>query len=136
MRFGSGRRAAVEINLTPLIDILFVVLLFLVMTATFARRTFVQVDLPQAVTGAPEGTDPNVIRIDVDAGGRVYLAGQEVDLEGARRYLVALPDRRAMTVVLAADERTPHGQVVQVIDAVRQASIPRLHLETVPAPDP
>ena len=136
MRFGSSERTAVEINLTPLIDILFVVLLFLVMTATFAKRTFVQIELPQAVTGTPEGTDPNVIRIDVDASGRVYLAGQEVDLESTRRHLLAMPDQEALTVVLAADERTPHGQVVQIIDVVRAASIPRLHLETVPAPAP
>jgi biopolymer transport protein ExbD len=136
MRFGSSRRAAVEINLTPLIDILFVVLLFLVMTATFAKRTFVQIDLPQAVTGTPEGTDPNVVRIDIDAAGRVYLAGQEVDIGGTRRHLLAMPDPDAMTVVLAADERTPHGQVVQIIDVVREASISRLHLETVPAPVP
>jgi biopolymer transport protein ExbD len=136
VKFGSSRRAAVEINLTPLIDILFVVLLFLVMTATFAKRTYVQIDLPQAITGTPEGADPNVIRIDVDAGGRVYLVGQEVDSEGIRRHLLALPDHGAMTVVLAADERTPHGKVVQIIDMVREASIPRLHLETVPASAP
>jgi biopolymer transport protein ExbD len=53
MKFRSNERAAVEINLTPLIDILFLVLVFLVMTATFARRTFVEIDLPRAVTGAP-----------------------------------------------------------------------------------
>jgi biopolymer transport protein ExbD len=136
MKFGSSRRTSVEINLTPLIDVLFVVLVFLVMTATFAKRTFVQIDLPQAVTGAPEETDASVIRIDVDAGGRLYVAGQEVDLEGTRRYLLALPDQQAMTVMLAADERTPHGQVVRIIDVVRQTSVPRLHLETVPAPGP
>ena len=134
MTFGSGQRAAVEINLTPLIDILFLVLVFLVMSATFARRTFVEVDLPRAVTGTPEATDPNVIRIDVDADGRAYLGGETFSLEGVRERLFALPDQGAMTVVLGADERTPHGQVIQVIDMVRESSIPRLHLETVPRP--
>lgn len=134
MTFGGGQRASVEINLTPLIDILFLVLVFLVMSATFARRTFVEIDLPEAVTGAPEATDPNVIRIDVDAEGRVYLGDQTVSLEGVRERLFALPDQGAMTVVLGADERTPHGQVIQVIDMVRESSIPRLHLETVPRP--
>ena len=136
MRFGSRGRAEVEITLTPLIDILFIVLLFLVMTATFAKRTFVQIDLPQVVTGAPEEADPNVIRIDVDADGLVYLAGQSVGLEKARESLLAMRNPDAVTVVLAADERTPHGQVVQVIDLVRASSISRLHLETVPAPIP
>ena len=133
MTFSSGGRAEVEINLTPLIDILFIVLLFLVMTATFARRTFVEIDLPDAATGAPEAAD-QVIRIDMDAAGGVYLGGRPVAFDGVRPSLLAMPNRDALTVVLAADERTPHGQVVRVIDAVRAASIPRLHLETVPAP--
>ncbi|MDA1184913.1 MAG: biopolymer transporter ExbD [Acidobacteria bacterium] len=136
MKFGSSERAPAEINLTPLMDILFLVLVFLVMTATFTRRTFVDIDLPRAGTGAPEGTEPNVIRIDVDADGRVYLEGQSVGLEGARQWLLAMPRQGAMTVVLAADERTPHGQVIQVIDMVRESSITRVHIETVPAPAP
>jgi biopolymer transport protein ExbD len=136
MRFRAGERAQAEINLTPLIDILFIVLLFLVMTATFARRTFVQIDLPEAATGAPEGTDPSVIRIDLDAGSRLYLAGQALTVDGLRRHLGGLAAKEGLTVVLAADERTPHGQVVQIIDVVRASAIPRLHLETVPAAPP
>lgn len=136
MKFGSTERTAAEINLTPLIDILFLVLVFLVMSATFARRTFVEINLPRTVTGVPEGTEPNVIRIDVDADGRVYLEGQAVGLEGARQRLLAMPDQAAMTVVLAADERTPHGRVIRVIDLIRESSITRVHIETVPAPAP
>jgi len=136
MRFGPRGRAAVEINLTPLIDILFIVLLFLVMTATFARRTFIQLELPQSTTARPEGTDPNVVRVDIQADGGLYLAGQAVDPESVRQYLLARPDRTAMTVVIAADERTPHGQVVRIIDLVRESAVRRLHLETVPARAP
>jgi biopolymer transport protein ExbD len=132
MKLRSTERPAVEITLTPLIDILFIVLMFLVMTATFSRRTFVRVDLPEAATGVPESADPNVVRVDVDAGGRIHLNGRAVGIVDLRRQLegFALPEQ--MIVVLAADERTPHGQVVRIIDVVRQSSVPRLHLETVP----
>ena len=136
MNFGSSARAAVDINLTPLIDILFLVLVFLVMTATFAQRTFVDIHLPEAASGTPAESDQNVIRIEVDAEGMVYLDGQVAGLEGVRQRLLALPDGGPMAVVLAADERTAHGQVIEVIDLVRQTSIAQVRLETLPAPIP
>ena len=133
MRFARSRRPAAEINLTALIDILFIVLLFLVMTATFADRTFLQLTLPRTTTGQRQADNPNAMRIVVDATGELVLDGQAIDLAGIGRRLAAAPNRDELLVVLAADERTPHGRVVEVLDTVRKAGVFRLNLETVPA---
>ncbi len=73
--FSLPRRYEAEISLTPLIDILLTVLMFFVMTATFADRLFLQVALPRAMTGRLETNDSNAVRVGTDADGNVFLEG-------------------------------------------------------------
>lgn len=130
MRFAASRQSAVEITLTPLIDILFIVLLFLVLTATFTEQTVLRIALPRAATGDRPSDAPGTVRIMVDADGTIALDGEIRTLDGIERRLRTIRDRDGTRVVIAADEQAHHGHVIQVIDRVRQAGIFRLDIET------
>jgi biopolymer transport protein ExbD len=134
MRFGVERRASAEINLTPLIDILFLVLVFLVVTASFTDRTVLSISLPEAGTADRLATPRDAVTVVVDAGGTLYLDGVPMEAEDVRRELGLLPDPGGITLTVAADERTPHGRVVQVLDLARGAGILRLDIQTVRDP--
>ena len=133
MRATRHRRPSAEIILTPLIDILFIVLLFLVLTSTFIDSTSLRLSLPQTTTGIRERQQlPGTIRITVEADGRLGIDGQPVNLDDLGRRLGAVADNDALNVLLAADRSASHGDVVAVIDAVRRAGIFRLSVETLP----
>jgi biopolymer transport protein ExbD len=130
MSFRPARRQGSEIILTPLIDIMFTVLLFLILTATFTEQTVVRISLPRAVTGATTTHDPRIVRIVVDADGRVYVDGQIQTLADVKRRLDAIPEAERSFVTISADEKATHGRVVQIVDLIRQAGIFRLDIET------
>ncbi len=138
MRFQRTPRDLPTINLTPLIDILFLVLMFLVLTATFRGAFVLDLALPTAETGTPASvTAPGVVRVVVSEEGQVTVEERSLTLDELERLLISLPDREDLQVVLSADARTPHAGVVAVMDRVRRAGVPGLRLETTPlARDP
>lgn len=138
MSFRPARRhPGSEIILTPLIDILFTVLLFLVLTATFTEQTVLRISLPRSVSGAKTTDDPRVVRIVVDADGRVYVNGQMQTIDAVKRRLDAIAEADRSSVKISADENAKHGRVVQIVDLIRQAGIFRLDIDTISgvAPD-
>jgi biopolymer transport protein ExbD len=130
MRFAPRRRESAEINLTPLIDILFLVLVFLVVTATFSDRTVLRISLPPASSAESLGKESDALLIVIDAGGTVYVDGMAQSLDAVSRRLDALQNKDMAPVTVAADERTPHGRVIQVVDLIRQAGLFRLDIQT------
>ncbi|MDH4064188.1 MAG: biopolymer transporter ExbD [Acidobacteriota bacterium] len=133
MTFSRGSRRQAEITLTPLIDILFIVLLFLVLTATFTEQTVLRVALPRAATGEPVVEDVSVLRVLIDADGQVYLDDRIRTLDEVRTRLDAMADPDRARVIIAADRAASHGSVVQVLDLVRQAGIVRVEIQTFAA---
>ena len=134
MRFSTRRRPAADISLTPLIDILFIVLLFLVLTATFTEQATIRIALPRAATGEPIPDTPSMIRVVVDADGLLYLDGTARTIDEVGVILRAVPDTDRARVTIAADRAASHGSVVQVLDLVRQAGIVRVDIQTFAEP--
>lgn len=132
MRFRASRRSRSGINLTPLIDILFIVLVFLVLTTTFREATQLHVSLPEAETGELlRRDDLGRIRIVLERSGQLSVDERPVSLDELERLLRSVPDPATSHVLLAADERAEHGQAVDVMDLVRRVGIERLSIETV-----
>jgi len=137
MNFSSGRyREDPEINLTSLIDVVFTLIIFFVVTTTFDERSAIQLDLPQA--SAPEQLAPaEPLTIVVDAGGRYFIGSSEVlgrdaaALRGAIEQ--AAGDDRQRPVVLRADAKTPHQAVVTALDTLGQLGFGRVSIATVAA---
>ncbi len=130
MTFSSRSRRDAEISLTPLIDILFIVLLFLVLTSTFTEQTVLRVTLPGASTGEPSRERVPVFRVLVDAGGRTWLDDRPRTPDQILDRLQALDQPGRAHVLIAADRSASHGSVVQVLDLVRRAGISRVSIQT------
>jgi biopolymer transport protein ExbD len=136
VRFSPRQRPPAEINLLPLIDILFLVLMFLVVTATFTERTVLPIALPQAGTAMPDAGDEAGLVVSIDASGALYLDGRQQDVDAVARRLQAIRDPASTTITIAADSRVAHGRVIQIVDLVRESGIVRLDIQTLTADRP
>jgi len=119
---GVGRDEP-EINLIPLIDVLLVILIFLMITTTYARFSELQINLPEA-KGDSAKEVPVQIAVDVDATGNyrvdnVGLAGQDIE-SLADAMVRTAADRKDPVVVISADALATHQSVVRVMDAARR----------------
>ena len=132
--FPPTTRELPAINLTPLIDILFIVLLFLVLTTSFDGTVALDVSLPTTQSAETVSVDRSeVVRIVVDADGQIYLRDRPVTLSALAPELEALADLPSLTLLIAADARATHGAVVTVLDHASRAGITALRLESTPA---
>lgn len=125
-----------EINLVPLIDVILVLIIFFVVTATFDARSVLKLELPRAAGEASEET--SALTVLVNADGRYFVDDQEVlrnDLESLKATIseVAGSDRDR-PVMLRADARTPYQAVVTVYDALGQLGFRRIMSATAPDP--
>ena len=124
-----------EINLVSLIDVIFCIIIFLVVTTTFDVRTSLRLQLPTADGQVLEAGD-QPMTVVVDAQGRLYLGTRELPTDD-RTALVAVfegadPDPATRRVVLRADGRAPHQAVVTAMDALGKAGFTRLSIATTP----
>lgn len=136
MNLGS-RRAPIEpeVGLTPLIDVVFCLIIFFVVTTTFDDRSALNIQLP---TAAPSETLPvgEPLQLQIDVQGRFFIAGNEVlrrDGQALREALqqYAGTDRKR-SVIIRADARTPHQAVVTAMDALGAVGFTKLSIATLP----
>ena len=131
MNFRQLRRPEVSINLTPLIDVVFLLLIFFMVSTSFSELTRLVVDLPEA-EGAPASTNTTLL-LAVDVEGNMTLDGAPVPND-ARGLSEALRQRLSgntdSPVTLSADAMTPHQYVVTAMDVAAQLNITRLTIAT------
>ena len=129
MKFRSAERDPPEISLTPLIDVVFLLLIFFMVSTTFERHSELSIELPEA-SAEKNMRDDAIIDVVIDAGGSVYVEGRPLAdprLEHLQRALAeASAGLDSPPVVIGADARTPHQSVVTVMDAARRAGLYRL----------
>lgn len=130
MKFRSRRRSPPEINLTSLIDVVFLLLLFFMVSATFEKLGRLQVELPQAEPNVEQEQPPDRITVTVDVDGQFFVNDQELvntDIETVKRALIGIAgERRDLPIVISADGRAPHQAVVTVMDAASQIGLARV----------
>ena len=133
MNFRRSEREAPEINLTPLIDVVFLLLIFFMVSTTFDRASELAIDLPKAESEA-EAEEKAVIDIGVDVQGRFYINGRQLVntqlatvIEALR---VASNDSPDLPLVVNADKDAPYQAIVTVMDAARQLGLARLRFPT------
>jgi len=130
MKFRSRRRSPPEVNLTSLIDVVFLLLLFFMVSATFEKLGRMQVELPQAQPNVEQEQQPDRITVTVDTEGQFFVNDRELvntDIETVKRALVRVAgERRDLPLVISADGRAPHQAVVTVMDAASQIGLARV----------
>ena len=125
-----------EINLIPLLDVLFCLILFLVLTTSFNQRNAMKLQLPQAqAETVPDAGTPLIIVIDAE--GHYFVGNNEVlksDVDSLKEAIAHIAgDDRSQAVILRADGRTPHQFVVTAMDALGRLGFSHLALATTPA---
>jgi biopolymer transport protein TolR len=129
----SPNEAISQINVTPLVDVMLVLLIIFMVTAPILQQG-VTVDLPKVAAGALTGQEEQLV-VNIAKGGQVYLndtAMTPPELTTKLRAIAgARPDRQ---IYVRADQAVPYGQVMRVMGAVRDAGLVRVGLVTEPPP--
>jgi biopolymer transport protein ExbD len=134
MNFRRGKHhEELEMNLVPLIDVLLVIIIFLIVSATFSRTSELQINLPTAEANAPQ-EKPLTITVEVDAGGRYMVNGAEVagaTVDAISNALVkAVGDGKEPTIIINADAKATHQSVVNIMEASRLANYTHITFAT------
>jgi len=123
-----------QINVTPLVDVMLVLLVIFMVTAPIIQQG-VSVELPKTRAAALSATEEPLV-VGIARDGRIYLNDNPIALEELRGKLVAIARAHAdHQVLLRADRSVPYGEVVRVIAAVKEAGVSRLGMVTEPPPD-
>lgn len=123
---GDDDGIVTDINVTPLVDVVLVLLIILMVTATeIVRSSSIPVDLPEVSEGQEQDrAEPTTLAVTIDAGGKIYLDETELTLaELTERASAARAEDEETRAILRADGGVPHRSVVRVIDALRQARV-------------
>ena len=128
MKFPRQPVEPVDVNLTPLIDVVFLLLIFFMVSTTFDKESRIKVDLPEAATKDEQvAQEKTVLDIIVDAQGRYYVNQREVlnkEPETLKRAIEqAAGDKRDLPVIITADANTTHQSVVIVMDVASQLGL-------------
>ncbi|HMB37752.1 MAG TPA: biopolymer transporter ExbD [Wenzhouxiangellaceae bacterium] len=134
MRLQTEQDEEPEINLTSLIDVVFLLLIFFMVSATFERQALLRVELPEAATSERETLPERVELVITETGD--YFVGDNMLADQRRDTLrlalsQAFSDRPEALLVIRADSRARHGLVVRAMDAASAEGITKLTIATV-----
>jgi biopolymer transport protein ExbD len=127
------RREEVDLNITPLIDVVFLLLIFFMVSTTFERESEISITLPEASEEYAE-TKLDTIEVAIDAEGRIFvneqllLNTQVITIREAIRD--GAYDMEAPPIVISADAKATHQLVVRVMDAARQLDMTKITFAT------
>jgi len=134
MNFQRGKRhEELEMNLVPLIDVLLVIIIFLVVSATFSRTSELQINLPTAEANQPQDK-PLTIEVGIDASGQYVVNGKRLadfSVAGISAALqAAVNGGKEPTIIINADAKTTHQSVIDVMEASRTAGYTHITFAT------
>jgi len=128
------RREEIDLNLTPLIDVVFLLLIFFMVSTTFEKTSKLKIDLPEASAQATQQANKKIV-IGIDVKGRYYINERQLvntQLKTLKQALIKTAGNdKDMPIVLRADAKTPHQAVVRAMDAASQVGLTRLSISTL-----
>jgi biopolymer transport protein ExbD len=131
------KEETVEVNLTPLIDVVFLLLIFFMVSTTFDRHAILKVTLPESTTKTTQQVDEPLV-LSIDAKGNYFLNDRQIvnqSLDTLKQALKRIIGDEAVikntALVLRADANTPHQSVVRAMDAASQLGLTKLSIATV-----
>lgn len=123
MRFKRNKEQEPILGITPLIDIVFLLLIFFMLTSHFHVDSGVPITLPKVTQKSHDGDTRETI-VSIDKAGRIYLKGEETDLKGLGPELKELVDKGELArLILQADREVKHGRVIQIMDLAKNAGV-------------
>ncbi|MFW5815272.1 MAG: ExbD/TolR family protein [Wenzhouxiangella sp.] len=136
MRLQDEDREEPEINLTSLIDVVFLLLIFFMVSTTFDRQALLRLELPEAATAEAESV-PQMIEVTISDNGQIFIDDELLTDNTRAAVQAVLGERREAApdapLVVRADARATHGLVVLVLDAAAAEGIARVGIATLEA---
>ncbi|MET3998803.1 biopolymer transporter ExbD [Marinobacterium sp. MBR-109] len=134
MKFQRQRREEININLTPLIDVVFLLLIFFMISTTFTREAHLTISLPEASAEGEAQQQADSIDVVIGAEGQYTINGEALvssDALTLRRALLKLAgDARDLPFIITADAQTAHQSVVTVMDVAGRLGFSKLSITT------
>ena len=116
-----------EINITPMLDIVFIMLIFFIVTTTFIRETGVEVDKPLALTAEPR-PEGNVL-VAIRSNDEIWANRQEIELHEVRSHVERIrAENPESAAVIIADRGSRTGRVIEVMDQIQAAGVTRISI--------
>ena len=115
-----------EINVTPLVDVVLVLLVIFLITAPAIYQSAIKVQLPKAESG--EKSAPSALQFSLDREGQLVWGQEKISWESLDQRLSTRKATTEETAIVSADQATPHGTVVRLMDALRKSGIVRFAL--------
>jgi biopolymer transport protein ExbD len=121
-RKGSRTEDEAEINMTPMLDVVFIMLIFFIVTASFVKESGIDVNRPDASTATVK--ERGNILVAITANDQIWIDRRQVDVRAVRANIERLyAENPQGSVVIQADKNSKNGLLVQVMDASRQAGV-------------
>ncbi|MBF0194569.1 MAG: biopolymer transporter ExbD [Magnetococcales bacterium] len=133
MKFRSQKKPPLMMDVTPLVDVVFLLLIFFMVTTTFSTEKGIKLDLPNAKTAKKFSADlkDKDIRVVVDAKGQYYIDGIIVSQDQLPAALLrASHNKNDMVIHVQADKNSSHGSIVNLMDTARKLNLTRFSMVT------
>ena len=132
MRFKPVKREESRFDLTPLVDVVFLLLIFFMLSTTFIVAPGIKVKLPKS-SSTDISREKKEVRVVMAKDNKIFVQQKLVSIEELGKYLKkAARESREGMVIIQADERVPHGKVVEVMDVAKTAGFSKLAIATRP----
>ena len=133
MNLQPGDTDEPDVNLTPLIDVVFLLLIFFMVSTTFEHQSRIKIDMPEA-SAVPTSQEDEKLEILIDAQGRYFIGDQQVVNTTAKTLKSAISkavgEREGLAVIIRADAETPHQAVITALDVTSQLGLTHISLAT------
>ncbi|OHB25074.1 MAG: biopolymer transporter ExbD [Desulfuromonadaceae bacterium GWC2_58_13] len=130
MAFQRKRRDEPKVDMTPMVDVVFLLLIFFMISTTFIETPGLSIKLPESSTQVVD-KEPEEIKIYLSQKGEIFLGESELSAAALKRQLEGYGKRAdTMTFLLLADKEARHGQVVELMDMAKVAGFSKLAIAT------
>ncbi|MCK5679873.1 biopolymer transporter ExbD [bacterium] len=133
MRFQTRSRDEVQLDMTPLVDVVFLLLIFFMLSTSLSVNPGIKIDLPKA-SAEQVKKKKTTLRVAIEAGGGIFLEGKKLTIKQLREKFAAVGKAKGddALVVIEADKKVYHGLVVRVMDAAKSSGLNKLAIATQP----
>jgi len=133
LKLHNTKKKDITVNITPLIDVVFLLLIFFMVSTSFTRETQIEIELPKA-SGEQLEFAPDVIEVSIDAEGNFYVNKKPLinsQIETLRKAILKLSDGdTTLPLIISADAKAPYQSVVVAMDAAGQEGFTNLQMAT------
>ena len=130
MSFRRKKREDLRVELTPMIDVVFLLLIFFMISTTFIETPGISIKLPEASTSIAE-KEPEEVKVYLSKEGDIFLKEEKVTIAALQAHLATYGERsKNMTFLLLADKEALHGKVVLLMDSAKNSGFGKLAIAT------